>query len=63
LVGFGGLGQAVDSIGAIGSGDVEKTIGGGFRYLIARRLGLRTGIDVARGPEEWTVYFQVGNAW
>jgi hypothetical protein len=63
LVGFGGLGQAVDSIGAIGNGDVEKTIGGGFRYLIARRLRLKTGIDIARGPEKWTFYLQVGSAW
>ena len=27
------------------------------------RLGLRSGVDVARGPEEWTVYLQIGNAW
>lgn len=63
LVGFGGLGQAEDSISALGSGDVETTIGGGFRYLIARRLGLRTGVDIARGPDEWALYFQVGSAW
>ena len=39
-----------------------QTIGGGFRYLIARRLGLKTGIDIPRGPEEWAFYLQVGSA-
>jgi hypothetical protein len=63
LVGFGGLGQAADKISDLGSEETRETIGGGFRYLIARRLGLRAGIDVARGPEEWAFYVQIGNAW
>jgi len=37
--------------------------GVGLRYLTARRLGLWTGLDYARGPEDSTVYLQVGNAW
>ena len=37
--------------------------GVGFRYLLARRLGLAAGIDVARGPEKTAWYIQVGNAW
>ena len=37
--------------------------GAGFRYLIARRLGLAAGIDVARGPEKTAWYIQFGNAW
>jgi hypothetical protein len=37
--------------------------GGGFRYLLARKLGLQTGIDVARGPEETAFYIQVGSSW
>jgi hypothetical protein len=43
------------------SAQVSK--GFGFRYLIARLYGLRVGIDVARGPEDWAFYIQVGNAW
>jgi hypothetical protein len=34
-----------------------------MRYLIARKLGLYAGIDVARGPEDTVVYVQVGSAW
>ena len=35
----------------------------GFRYLIARRLGLRMGIDFAKGPEDWGVYIVFASAW
>lgn len=37
--------------------------GGGFRYLVARGFGLRAGLDVARGPEEYAVYVIFGNGW
>jgi len=39
------------------------SVGGGFRYLLAREFGLRAGVDLARGPEEWAVYLVFGNAW
>ena len=62
-------------VGFIGSGwthntddsDVDysgKVAGGvGLRYLIARRLGLRAGFDIARGPEDTVVYLTVGSHW
>ncbi|OEF88403.1 hypothetical protein [Vibrio splendidus] len=34
--------------------------GGGFRYLIARRYGLISGIDIAFSEEDTALYFQVG---
>lgn len=37
--------------------------GFGFRYLMARALGLYTGLDFAWGPEDFAFYIQVGNAW
>jgi len=61
VVGFFGLGWAagddVADNGPIVAG------GGGIRYLLARQLGLQTGIDVARGPEETAFYIIVGAAW
>lgn len=63
LVGFGGIGKAADKISDLGSEEARTALGGGFRYLLARQLGLRAGIDVARGPEEWAIYLQFGNAW
>lgn len=46
--------------------DDEGTIvskGMGFRYMLARRMGLSVGIDVARGPEKTAWYLSIGNAW
>jgi hypothetical protein len=37
--------------------------GVGVRYLLARKLGLHVGLDLARGPEDTVVYLQVGSAW
>jgi hypothetical protein len=37
--------------------------GVGFRYLLARRLGLAAGIDVAWGPEKAAWYLSFGNSW
>ena len=37
--------------------------GAGVRYLIARRLGMRVGFDVAWGPEDTVLYLTVGSHW
>jgi hypothetical protein len=64
LIGFGGFGQAVDSASEFGGeSDVVGAGGTGFRYMLARKYGLHAGLDFARGPEDWAVYIQVGNAW
>ncbi len=63
VVGFGGPAIVWNSNGfsdramGVGAG------GAGIRYLLARKFGLHYGIDVARGPEEWAIYFQFGSAW
>jgi len=63
LLGFLGAGWAVNSASELSFDSAEISKGFGFRYLIARMKGLRVGIDVARGPEEWTFYIQTGQAW
>ena len=63
LVGFTGVGNTLDRISDLGEGKVRWAGGIGMRYLIARLLGRYAGVDVARGPEDWTIYFQVGHAW
>ena len=63
LVGFAGAGRAADSSGGIGGAPTRVTKGVGFRYLVARALGLRAGLDVARGPEESAFYIVVGSYW
>ena len=60
IVGFAGTGRAWGTR----TGHVDATAwGAGFRYLIARRLGMYLGVDVARGPEETAIYMQLGSAW
>jgi hypothetical protein len=61
-IGFVGAGAANSDRG---NGEDETIIskGLGFRYLVARRFGMRAGIDVAWGPEDVAWYIQVGSAW
>jgi hypothetical protein len=62
LVGFAGAGRAANA-GDLGSAPTRVTKGVGFRYLLARALGLHGGVDVARGPEENAFYITVGSSW
>lgn len=43
--------------------DNQYSYGLGFRYFIARRYGLRTGIDMALSEEGSAVYFKVGTGF
>jgi hypothetical protein len=56
---FGGVGVAA----AVPQPTLAWSAGTGFRYLVARQFGVRMGLDVARGPEEWAAYVIVGNSW
>lgn len=62
-VGFGGLGVTTEVAGTGTGGDTVGSGGLGLRYLLARAFRLHYGIDVARGPEAWALYFQFGGAW
>jgi hypothetical protein len=63
LVGFVGAGRAWGSTTELGDADTVTAWGAGFRYLMARRLGIYMGLDIARGPEETAIYIQAGSAW
>lgn len=63
LMAFGGGGRAADSFSDLSSVSTYTAVGAGFRYLIARAVGMRVGIDVARGPEGTYGYIVVGSAW
>ena len=63
LLAFAGLGRAAANFDRLKDAERAYNYGAGFRYLIARKLGLAMGLDVARGPEETTVYITVGSAW
>jgi len=63
LVAFAGAGWT-DAGSTRGLVDESVHAGGaGFRYLIARKLGILTGLDVAKGPEQWALYVVFGSSW
>ena len=63
VVGFAGAGKAYGDAVPFADAEMVGAGGVGMRYLIARKMGLYAGIDVARGPEDTVVYVQVGSAW
>lgn len=58
---FAGAGAVGGDFGDLG--DVHFAGGIGGRYLIAARYGLRMGVDVAHGDDEWTIYVGIGTGW
>jgi outer membrane translocation and assembly module TamA len=60
LVPFVGVGATADALNEFDSSEPRFAGGLGFRYLIARKLRLASGVDIARGPEDWAIYFTVG---
>ena len=32
-------------------------------YRLAKKQGLQAGVDIARGPEDTSIYLTVGSAW
>jgi hypothetical protein len=63
LVGFGGIATTYNSEENINNLPLVWNYGAGFRYLIARQLGLRMGIDVAKSNDDWGIYIIFGSAW
>ena len=64
ILGFGGGGRVGETLGDLGSAPTVGAGGLGFRYLIARKLGLGSGVDFALGPGgEFAFYIQTGSAW
>lgn len=63
LVGFIGAGRTWGERNDFDDGQSQVAKGAGVRYLIARMLRLYVGADYAWGPEDETLYIQVGSAW
>ncbi|MBV1915826.1 MAG: BamA/TamA family outer membrane protein [Pseudomonadales bacterium] len=64
LVGFGGAGRAYsDTKSGADDSDMIYSKGLGLRYLIANKLGLQMGLDIAVGPDDTAFYIQFGSSW
>jgi outer membrane protein assembly factor BamA len=63
LTAFAGVGKGFENLQNFDEEDWAYSLGGGFRYLMARKFNIYTGIDIARGPEDWAFYIQFGHYW
>ncbi|SAL82991.1 hypothetical protein AWB67_06281 [Caballeronia terrestris] len=63
LLGFTGVGKAYGRWHTFSEAQNVQSVGAGVRYLIARKLGLAVGIDVAHSKDQNAFYKQVGSAW
>jgi hypothetical protein len=63
LVGFAGMGNAYKSISEFEEGKSVRTLGSGFRYLIARKFGMKMGIDFAASQDDYGIYIIFGTSW
>lgn len=63
LVGFGGLGTLFGSDIEEFNKKIYPSIGLGFRILAVKSTGMRFGMDVARGRDDWNFYFRIGEAF
>jgi hypothetical protein len=63
LVGFVGAGRAWGTRDNFADAPTAVSKGAGFRYLLARRLGMYVGVDFAKSNYDHAFYIQVGNAW
>jgi hypothetical protein len=63
LVGFMGAARAWGAHDGFADAPTAVSKGAGFRYLLARRLGLYAGLDYARSQYDHAIYIQVGNGW
>ncbi len=63
LLAFGGVGRDWGRRTHFNEAINETTRAMGFRYTIARALGLDVGVDWAWGPDDHAYYLQAGSAW
>jgi len=63
MVGFLGLGAAVDEISEIGDTLMLPSIGFGVRYLMIGKEKINIGVDVGFGRDDWSLSFRIGETF
>lgn len=63
LSGFTGMGNAFSSFADFEEGKSVTTLGTGFRYMLARKLGANMGMDFAFSNDDFAFYIVFGTAW
>lgn len=60
---FTGIGTAYETAKEFQDGESAYSLGTGFRYLIARKLGLQMGLDIAKSNQDYAFKVVFGNSW
>ena len=63
MVAFGGLAMAVDNFQGKNFSGILPAAGVGIRYMAIKSHKINIGIDVAKGINDWGLYFRVGEAF
>lgn len=63
LLGFIGAGNYWLEKGPFSRNETIITGGAGFRYMISKRHGMHTGVDVGFSENDTAIYLQFGHAW
>jgi len=63
LIGFAGKGAVSSNVDIIDTDQNIRSYGLGGRYKIFDAQNIWVGIDIAKGPEDYNWYIQVGQAW
>ena len=63
MIGFAGAGKVNSDIPVFDTEQDIYNFGLGARYKIFDAQNVWVGIDIAKGPEDYNYYIQVGQAW
>lgn len=63
FVGFGGIATLFGSDIESFNQKIYPSVGTGIRFEAVKSTGMRFGMDVARGKEEWAIYFRLGETF
>ncbi len=63
MVAFGGLGVATDDFHGKNFSGVLPSIGTGLRFKAIQSRNINIGVDVAKGKNDWGLYFRIGEAF
>lgn len=63
MIGFLGMGAAVDEISEIPETEILPSIGFGLRYLMIPNEKINVGFDVGFGKDDWSLAFRIGETF
>jgi hemolysin activation/secretion protein len=63
MVGFAGVASAVENLNDIFDEELLPGSGVGIRYMMLPKERINIGIDVAKGKDDWGLYFRIGESF